>query len=344
MGKLQTLKADHVVQKNNILNEMRANNMNLQELRFLSIYLAKINKDNAEGTRLVRFKLDEFQRIMEIGRLNIDSLKNVTNSLLCKVVNVPTERGGWHGFQLFKECKVDHDNEGIWYMEIDAHDRALPLMFEFKQKYFNYQLWNALRLTSANQVRMYELLKQYEKIGERVVPLNELRLMLGIDENEYLRWANFKVRVLDACQKALASNTDITFTYEPIRKGVGKGVGRKITHIKFTIRKNKGHIDQLSLEDYIDMQPEPEIVELDEFIMAAKYETEGLAWIASACDYAFDNRQMKVINNLVRHIRDDFERHSMIKTCYDRLNLYQDVKHPFSYFQKILKTEIEKNK
>ena len=50
--------------------------------------------------------------------------------------------------------------EYVFY-EIDAHDRALPLMFDFKNKYFKYELWNALRLKSPNQVRMYEILKQW---------------------------------------------------------------------------------------------------------------------------------------------------------------------------------------
>ena len=343
MSKFQILKTDHVVQKNNILNEMRATNMTLQELRFLSIYLSKINKEEAESSRIVRFELSEFQRIMELGRLNIESLKNTTNNLLCKVVNVPLDGcNGWDAFQLFKKCKVSHDIKGSWHIEIDAHDDALPLMFDFKKNYFNYQLWNALRLTSANQIRIYELLKQYEKLGERTVSLKELRDWLGLTESEYPRWERFRTCVIDVCQKALATSTDITFTYEPIRKGVGKGVGRKITHIKFIIKKNIGHVDQLSLEDYIEMQPEPEIIELDEFEMNAKYETEGFAWLASACDYIFDNAQIRVISNQIRHIRDDFERHSIIKSCYDKMGLYMDVKHPFAYFQKILQTELEK--
>ena len=342
LEKLQVLKIDHIVQKNNILNEMRANNMNLQELRFLSIYLAKINKENAENTRVVRFELSEFQRIMEIGRIDIKKLKAVTDNLLCKIVNIPTERGGWEGFQLFKKCKVDQDDDNVWYMEINAHDDALPLMFEFKKNYFNYQLWNALRLSSSNQLRMYELLKQYEKIGERIVPLEELRKWIGIADNEYPRWDHFRTRVIDACQKALAANTDISFTYEPIRRGRGKGVGRKITHIKFTIKKNKEHVDQLSLEDFIDIQSASEIEHDEIEMLDSKYDSENLAWLASACDYTFDNSQIKVINNLIVHIRDPFERYQIIKACYDKMKLYEGVKHPFAYFQKILTAELKK--
>lgn len=172
------IKKDYLVKKRNILNEIRANSMTLQELRFFSIYLSKINPYDI-NTRSVRFPLSDFQAIMEFGKINIDYIKNVTNSLLSKIVNVPTERGGYTAFQLFKDCKVDMNDNNEWYIEIDAHDKALPLMFEFKDRYFSYQLWNALRLKSPNQLRMYEILKQYEKIGERIISVEELRELLG---------------------------------------------------------------------------------------------------------------------------------------------------------------------
>lgn len=247
-----------IVEKRNVLNELRSNNMTVQELRFFSIYLSKINPWDI-STRVVRFPMSDFQRIMGFGRLNIAQLKSSTNSLLSKIVNIPTERGGYTAFQLFKECTVDKDDNGEWYVEIDAHDKALPLMFEFKNRYFTYELWNALRLKSPNQVRMYEILKQYEKLGRRELTIQELRELLGIAKNEYDRWERFRVRVLDSCQQALKETTDICYTYE--RGKVGKG-GKWLTII-FHIQKNEDYIDQLTLDEFIEIQPKAEIIEAD---------------------------------------------------------------------------------
>lgn len=249
------LKETALIEKRNVLNEIRSNNMTVQELRFFSIYLSKINPRD-KATRVVRFPLSDFQRIMGFGRLNIKQLQQSTNSLLCKVVNIPDERGGYTGFTLFKKCRVSRDNCDNWYMEIDASDDALPLMFDFKSRYFKYELWNALRLKSANQVRMYEILKQYEHIGRRELTIGELRELLGIGKNEYERWERFRTRVLDSCQQALAETTDIRFTYE--RGKVGKG-GKWLT-IVFYIEKNKDYIDQLTLDEYIAEQPPAEII------------------------------------------------------------------------------------
>lgn len=245
-----------IVEKRNVLNELRSNNMTVQELRFFSIYLSKINPWD-QSTRAVRFPIADFQRIMGFGKLNIGQLRASTDSLLTKLVHIPTERGGYTAFQLFKECKIDQDDNGKWYMEIDAHDKALPLMFDFKSHYFKYELWNALRLRSANQVRMYEILKQYERIGKRELEIKELRELLGVEKDEYDRWDNFKRKVLDSCQQALKETTDICFTYERGRTGAG---GKWLTII-FYISKNEDYIDQLTLDEFIDMQPSAEMLD-----------------------------------------------------------------------------------
>ena len=218
------------VQKRNILNELRANKLTLQELRFFSIYLSKINPMDI-NTRVVRFSLEDFQKIMEFDTLNLNHLRTATNSLLGKVVNIPTENGGLDAFQLFKECKIDKDNNGNWFVDIDAHDKALPLMFEFKDKYFKYRLYNALRLKSASHIRMYEILKQYESLGKREIAVSDLQDMLGV---HYSRWERFRTKVLDSSQQALKETTDICFDYN--RGRVGNG-GKWLTII-FTIREN----------------------------------------------------------------------------------------------------------
>jgi plasmid replication initiation protein len=248
--KTKELKANYLIKKRNVLNELRANSMTLQQLRFFSIYLSKINPDDP-GSRKVRFPIADFRAIMDLGRINIEYMKEVTNGLLSKVVNVPNEHGGYSGFQLFKKCRVDTDEFGEWYIEIDAHDEALPLMFEFKNKYFTYRLWNALQLKSSNQIRMYEILKQYEKIGYRILSIEELRTLIGIKKGEYVRFNNFNMRVLIPCQQALEENTDIKFTYEPYG---AKGPGGKVLSLKFTIEKNTKHKDPLLLEEFIDQK------------------------------------------------------------------------------------------
>lgn len=337
------LKKNYLIQKRNVLNEIRANNMTVQELRFFSIYLSKINK-NDTSTRVVRFPMAEFQKIMEYGRLNIAQLKATTNSLLCKVVNVPLERGGYTGFQLFKECTVTRDEKGEWYVEIDAHDKALPLMFEFKERYFTYQLWNALRLRSPNQVRMYEILKQYEKAGERILAVEELRELLGIAKNEYPQWERFRVRVLDACQTALSESTDIKFSYEPHGK---RGQGGKILNLKFTISKNADYTDQLTLEEFIAMKDDAAL-EPDSLPGMNRHEAI-IDMLSDSCNNEFSKEQIEILFDLVRSATYDesgtgLDYADYLSYKYKEMTeqaTRRKIKSRFGYLKKMIESEVK---
>jgi hypothetical protein len=318
--------------------------MKLQELRFFSIYLAKINARDI-STRVVRFPMSDFQKIMELDFVRIDYLINITNSLLGKVVNVP-ENDGYKAFQIFKQCRVNKDEEGEWFVEIDAHDEALPLMFEFKDKYFTYELWNALRLKSANQLRMYELLKQHEKTGERTVSLSDLKELLGIDKTDYPRYDSFRTDVIATCKEALEKYTDIKFDYIPIRK---KEKGGKIDAIKFTISRNENYIDPLSLSDFINIKnPNGERETID-----VEFKKELLEFLAEACDNEFNEAEMQILYNLITKILPDKTGESLhdfriraynhIKHRYDELNWQsgrKEIKNRFGYLRKILEADI----
>ena len=306
--KKSKLKKNYLVTKRNNLNEIRPVGMGLQELRFFSIYLSKINPKD-EKTRVVRFFLSDFQEIMELGRLNMAHLKNAVDALLTKVVSIPDENGtGMIRFQIFKECKISEHPEEGWYIEIDAHDRALPLMFGFKSHYFKYELWNALRLKSVNQLRMYEVLKQYEKAGCRILSVKDLKALLGLEPEEYPRFNNFKDRVLDSCQEALAKHTDISFTYEPYGK---KGRGGKVLQLKFTITKNKDFKDPLLLEKFINLSKEAGEADAD---IPNKYD-ERINFLMSACDDEFNRLQIEELHNIMKEVVPDKLRDDM--ACFE---------------------------
>jgi plasmid replication initiation protein len=328
--------------------------MSLQELRFFSIYLSKINKNDV-STRTVRFPLADFRNIMELGRMDVNYLKKVTDGLLCKVVNVPNERGGYTGFQLFKECKVDTDEKNGWYIEISAHDKALPLMFDFRDRYFSYQLWNALRLRSRNQIRIYEILKQYEHIGSRALAIDELRELLGIDKHEYPRYGDFKTRVLDACQRALREYTDIKFTYEPHGK---RGKAGKILFLKFTIEKNTDFVDQLSLDMFIEENRQDEQAEQAEFppdigetadIGLSPYE-KRVIFLLEACNNEFTKNEISVLVKEMKNslpwemFRDDVQIYDYLSDKYHELLMRAEktkIKHRFAYLRSIIGKDYE---
>ena len=333
---------NNLIEKRNILNEMSPGRMDLQEIRFFSIYLSKINPRDL-NTRVVDFPLSDFVKIMDIKKVNISSVQGQLAKLLARVVFIPSGKEEYEGFQLFKKCKVYKEKEtNLWRVKIDAHDDALPLMFNFKERYFKYELWNALSLASSNQIRMYEILKQYEKIGSRVINLSELKKMLGVEKSRYKRFNNFREYVLDSTQKALAERTDICFDYETISR-----IGRKVTAIKFTIHGNKNYKQKLSLSDFLGDKEEPEIVSDDK-----SPQDERLEMFTEMFDNEFTPEQVEFLYQMALPIiskengSDNFD----IAMCnYFRLIYKQikcapsEVKFPFAYAKKLITVDVSKH-
>ena len=239
-----------IVQKKNALNELitdKDERFTLQELRFFSIYLARINPYD-QSTRIVKLKLSDFQKIMGFKTLNRVQLRAATRSLLKKIVHIPKESGGYSEFQLFSDFDIDKDSNGEWCIFANAHNKALPLLFDFKDRYFKYELWNILRLTSTYQFRMYEILKQYENIGRREIEVSQLKDLLGIEQGKYERWERFKTQILNGCQQALKETTDICYTYERGKTGAG---GKWLTII-FHIYHNDDYSRQMCFDEFIN--------------------------------------------------------------------------------------------
>lgn len=241
---------NYIIEKSNLLVELKNTNMSLQELRFFCIYLSKINARDV-STRCVRFLLSDFKNIMGLGKLNINYLKKVTNNLLRKIVNVPNSDGGYTGFPIFGGVKVFKDDLEQWIVEIDASDYALPYLFDISSSgYVSYRLYNVLSLKSAYQIRLYELLKKYEKIGVFEVSISDLREYLSIGIDQYSRFENFKIRVLSDCKVALGDNTDISFDYECGRRGSRGKWLTIVFHIYSKSESNKAEV--------LERKPEPE--------------------------------------------------------------------------------------
>ena len=152
-------------------------------------------------------------------------------------------------------------------VEIEFSQKLMPYLIDLKEQFTTYYLANVMPLKSGFSIRLFELLKQYEKIGKRKISLEELREAVGttetdangnITKEDYPLYANFKSRVILPAQKELKKKTDIYFTFSEIKES------RKVVAIEFEIfenTKNKSKIqdamkfEQISL-DIMTLQEE----------------------------------------------------------------------------------------
>jgi plasmid replication initiation protein len=330
--KKNELSENYWIVKSNTLNEMRKTHMSISQMRLFAIYLSKINPKEL-NSREVTFKLEEYTKIMQFKQANTTRLEESAKELLRVVITFREEKKegeklkAFTSCQLFKRVKLHKDNEDEWAITIDCHDDVTHLMFELHKYFFKYKLWNILQLTSDNQQRMYEILKQYEYAGVREISVNDLREFLGIKPEEYPRWDNFRRFVLEASQEALARHTDIKFTWEVAGK---RGKGGKINRLKFNIEKNEDYIRQYSfLNDYMEEQPKSEIIDHVEGF--DHLSNNNISFLSGACEDEFSMEELSVLRRiLVKIIPYD---HSISSNRYN-LNLYDYLSDKYLEFKK----------
>ena len=82
-------------------------------------------------------------------------------------------------------------------------------------------------------MRVYTLLKQYERLKEREIELQQLRNILGIRKDQYVLYSNFKKDILESTQKELAEKADLYFEFDEIK------YSRHVGAIRFRIFSKK---------------------------------------------------------------------------------------------------------
>jgi len=160
-------------------------------------------------------------------------IKAVPDSLLKKVVTIPYTENGEERFLktgLIAQASIPKKKEG--YIELSFHPDLKPYLLQLKRTFLSYDIRNVLKISSVYSIRIYELLKQYEKIGYREFDIDTLKVILGVSD-KYKLYGHFKSRIILKAQEDLKLHTDIYFTFSEIKSG------RKVVALLFEIKKNK---------------------------------------------------------------------------------------------------------
>jgi C4-type Zn-finger protein len=130
---------------------------------------------------------------------------------------------------VFRRITISKKGLIIFKIEEDIKPYIFNLTSNFTQYYFE----NIARLKSSFSIRIYELLKQYEKIGNIKITVESLRHFLNIDDIKYKLYGDFKRKTILVAQAELKEKTDVYFEFEE------KKIGNKVIEINFIIFKNE---------------------------------------------------------------------------------------------------------
>jgi len=225
---VDTFKENRLVVKSNDLIEA-SYKLTLQEARIVLLLASMINRED-DDFKLYQIKVKDFAKFVGVDKnKNIyKQLAQITEKLGKRTLTIKKEGSvlqmGWLASSEY------FFNEG--YVELEFSDKLKPYLLQLKDRFTKYQLSSVLELKSFYAIRLYELVKQWEKLKTRTVEVQELRLALGIPDNKYKQYGHFKDRVLSSARDEINSKTETYFDFTEIKKGL------KVVMLKFEIHPN----------------------------------------------------------------------------------------------------------
>lgn len=91
-----------------------------------------------------------------------------------------------------------------------------PHLCEFKDRFTTYRMSQVSGLKSAYSIRLYELLIQFRKTGDRCISVENFREWLGV-EKKHVMFNNLKRRVIEPAVKELNLKTSLIVSWEAIK-------------------------------------------------------------------------------------------------------------------------------
>lgn len=227
-------KKGYLVIKGNDLIQKNRYSLSLLEQKTIAYICSMIKPSKSEKSNFqleYEFDIREYCKICGIDYDNGKNYQNV-KSVLKKL----SDKSMWLTFGtqevLCRWLAKIKTNKRSGKVHVKLDEDMVPFLFDLKQKFTQYQLYNILGMKSAYSLHIYELLKSYAFQRTIIFNLDDLKHLLMVDSvKTYNRYANFRMRILEKAQEEINELTDINITYEAIK------TGKKVTQIKFTIEE-----------------------------------------------------------------------------------------------------------
>jgi plasmid replication initiation protein len=219
------------MQHNNLVEAKYS--MTLQQKRVMIWLVSQIKPNDMDFKEHV-LSIKELIEICQLsGESSYKEIRNITFSLIEKGIRIiditdPNNK---------REIQVSWLSSADYYqgqVKLSFSPKLKPYLLQLKEKFTAINVIDLMQFKSVHAIRIYELLKQYQDIGERVLSIEEIKDCCGV-KGKHKQYVDFEKYLLLIAQREINEKSDIHFEFERIKPS------RKIEGIKFIISKNKGY-------------------------------------------------------------------------------------------------------
>ncbi len=204
-----------VIKKANQLIESRYR-FDIWETRFFLSILSQIKRDDDDFQVYRVWYRDVIKAFNLKSNQSYNLLREAAKSIMSKSFYVSYEKEGtarevqYHilrKIDYMKDGQEGSASENQEYIDVTIEQEMKPFFLQLQRNFTAYDLRNVVKL-GAYPIRVYELLKQYESIGERTIDIEEIKRMFEISK-EYPRFPDFFRWVIKPAIKEINDHTDI---------------------------------------------------------------------------------------------------------------------------------------
>jgi len=214
----------NIVKHNDLIQKSRYN-LSTQEQKIILYLVSKIKPDDTEF-HLYEFQITEFCKVcgIETSGRTYSTLKDTVLDLVNKAFWV--EVGGIDVTMRWIDRSYIDRKSGTIKIKLD--ELMKPYLLELQKHFTVYNLYFTLAMKSKYSLRIYELLKSYQNMGQCEFEIERLKKMLFAEKYESFK--DFRVKVIEIAIKEINDFSDIFVTYK------FKKQGRKVHTIIFNMK------------------------------------------------------------------------------------------------------------
>ena len=97
------------------------------------------------------------------GESNYTEIKKISKTLVSKVIEIPIGENGWLVATWASSVRY-RSSEGT--IELSFDSKLKPYLLQLKNQFTSYRLSNILTLKSTYSIRLYELMKKWQHLGQ----------------------------------------------------------------------------------------------------------------------------------------------------------------------------------